>query len=427
MSEPLLSAALEAQEEIGDPLLDLPPVLDQTFQIKSIDVREKALPIRPGDLTRLLLAQPGLTAEERDALGRLGLILGAVFHSEFYDRIRELKELYGPLDPDSDYVKIRDHSRVQTEQSDEEFLPPFRSTMHRANYRELDVKVIQEAVETPNELGLTYQPDFGQFEHLKVYVRGYTKMPRVFRSLKTRFRKRTVWLDAYQRMVVLLKFKPDPKLDPFVRSDVVYLRMFKDVPHVDMEMHLPEQGTKVRMRWIDKAQIASPLVMGVPTLIYKLTVASLINPLLLIPILIAPITAGVNSFFGFHRAKNKHLSSMIRNLYYLTLANNSSVLTRIIDSAEEEEYKEAMLAYFFLWRASVAGEKPIGKELDARIEAFLFEVSGVEINFEFGDAIGKLFRLGLADRDENGSLRVLPIDRALVRLDEGWDNAFRYA
>ena len=41
--------------------------------------------------------------------------------------------------------------------------------------------------------------------------------------------------------------------------------MFKDVPHVDMEMHLPEQGTKVRMRWIDKAQIASPLVMGLPT------------------------------------------------------------------------------------------------------------------------------------------------------------------
>ena len=67
-----------------------------------------------------------------------------------------------------------------------------------------------------------------------------------------------------------MKFKPDTKLDPFVRSDVVYLRMFKDVPHVDMEMHLPEQGTKVRMRWIDKAQIASPLVMGIPTLAFKI-------------------------------------------------------------------------------------------------------------------------------------------------------------
>ena len=245
--------------------------------------------------------------------------------------------------------------------------------------------------------------------------------------MRTRFRKRTVWLDAYQRMVVFLKFKPDPKLDPFVRSDVIYLRMFKDVPHVDMEMHLPEQGTKVRMRWIDKAQIASPMVMGVPTLIYKLTVATLISPLLLIPILVAPITAGINSFFGFQRAKHKHLSSMIRNLYYLTLANNSSVLTRIIDSAEEEEFKEAMLAYFFLWRAAAQGQKPTGKELDASIEAFLLDVSGVEINFEIGDAIGKLFRLGLADRDENGHLRVLPIDQALVQLDQRWDNAFLYA
>ena len=404
----------------------LPPAIEATFAIPSLDIREKALPIRPGDLTRLLLAQPGLTPEEHDGLSRFGPLLGAVFHNEFYERIRELKELYAPLDPDSDYVKIASHTRPRTEHSDEEFLPPFRATMNRANYRQLDVRVIQEAVEAPNELGLTYQPNFAQFEHLQVFVRGYTKIPRVFRGVKTRMRKRTVWLDAYQRMVVLLKFKPDPKLDPFVRSDVIYLRMFKDVPHVDMEMHLPEQGTKVRMRWIDKAQIASPMVTGLPTMVYKLLGAGM-NPLVLIPILVAPVVAGVNSFFGFQRAKHKHLSSMIRNLYYLTLANNSSVLTRIIDSAEEEEYKETMLAYFFLWRASVAGERPSGREIDGRVEAFLREVSGVELNFDISDALGKLFRLGLADRDESGALRVLGVQDALAQLDLRWDNAFHYA
>ncbi len=428
---PITTAEPEAAPTLSsaaDSILDhLPPAFSQTFQIRSIDVREKALPIRPGDLTRLLLAQPGLSKEEHDGLGRLGLLLGAVFHSEFYERIRELKELFAPLDPDSDYVKIAGYSKLRTEHSDEEFLPPFQAMMQRANYRQLDVKVIEEAVQAPNELGLTYQPDFAQFEHLKVYVRGYTKIPRVFRSLSTRFRKRTVWLDAYQRMVVMLKFKPDPKLDPYVRSDAIYLRMFKDVPHVDMEMHLPEQGTRVKMRWIDKAQIASPMVMGIPTLIYKLVVASLISPLVLATMLIAPISAGINSFFGFQRAKHKHLSSMIRNLYYLTLANNSSVLTRIIDSAEEEEYKEAMLAYFFLWRAGLSGETLSGKDLDHRIEGFLRDVSGVEINFEIGDALGKLFRLGLADRDETGALRVLPIDQALIALDQRWDNAFLYA
>ena len=418
---------LLASLEAVPPGAALPPAIEQTLAIPSINVREKALPVRPGDLTRLLLAQPGLSAEEHDGLARFGPLLGAVFHNEFYERIRELKELYAPLDPDSDYVKLADHSRVRTERSDEEFLPPFRATMNRANYRQLDVEVIQEAVEAPNELGLTYQPNFAQFEHLQVFVRGYTKLPRVFRSMRTRFRKRTVWLDAYQRMVVLLKFKDDPKLDPYVRSDVIYLRMFKDVPHVDMEMHLPEQGTRVKMRWIDKAQIASPMVTGLPTLIYKLLYAAALNPLILIPMLIAPISAGINSFFGFQRAKHKHLSSMIRNLYYLTLANNGSVLTRIIDSAEEEEYKETMLAYFFLWRASVGGEQLSGKELDHKIEAFLRDVSGIELNFDIGDALGKLFRLGLADRDESGALRVLGVQEALAQLDHRWDNAFHYA
>ena len=419
--------AVPPMEETKGADPSLPPAIERSFQIQSIDVREKALPIRPGDLTRLLLGQPGLTAEEQENLGRLGPLLGAVFHSEFYERIRELKELFAPLDPDSDYIQLPGYSRQRTEKSDEQFLPPFQAMMQRANYRQLDPKVIEDAVEAPNELGLTYQPDFNQFEHLKVYVRGYTQIPRVFRSLSTKFLKRTVWLDSYQRMVVLLKFKPDPKLDSYVRSDVIYLRMFKDVPHVDMEMHLPEQGTRVKMRWIDKAQIASPMMTGLPMMAYKLITAIALSPWIFATMMIAPIMAGINSFFGFQRAKHKHLSSMIRNLYYLTLANNTSVLTRVVDSAEEEEYKETMLAYFFLWRATAAGETLSRKDLDQRIEVFMSEVAGTEINFEISDALGKLFRLGLADRDENDALRVLPIDQALVVLDQRWDNVFTYA
>ena len=279
-------------------------------------------------------------------------------------------------------------------------------------------------------MGLTYVPDFKQFEHLRIYARGYTQISRVFRGVRTRFRKRTMLLDAYQRLVVALKFKPGPNMGPFVRSDVVYLRMFKDVPHVDMEMHLPEQGTRVKMRWIDKAQIASPVVMGVPALTMKLLGLSLVslgNPMLLAPLAIAPISAGVNSFFGFHRAKHKHLSSMIRNLYYLTLANNGSVLTRLVDSAEEEEYKETMLAYFFLWKTSGTAEEWTMEQLDSHVEEFLKGLSGVEINFEISDALGKLFRLGLARRDVHGRLRVVPICEALVALDRLWDNTFRYA
>jgi hypothetical protein len=410
---------------------DLPPVVAETLSLPNIDSRERALPIRPGDLNRLLMAQPDLTDDEREKLGKMGSLLGSVFHSEFFFKLRELKELYSPLDPDSDYIKLAKHSRVRTEKSDEEFLVPFEKTLEKANYRKLDVGIIEQAVRAPNETGLTYVPDFTQFEHLQIFARGYTQISRVFRSPKTKFRKRTMLLDAYQRLVIVLKFRDGLDLGPFIRSDVVYIRMFKDVPHVDMEMHLPEQGTKVKMRWIDKAQIASPVVMGLPTLALKIFsfsfMAAFANPMVLAPLMAVPVTAGMNSFFGFHRAKHKHLASMIRNLYYLTMANNGSVLNRLIDSAEEEEYKETMLAYYFLWRRLGQADHWTMEKLDSHIEEFIKSVSDVEINFEIADALGKLFRLGLARRDAKGRLHAVPIEEALVVLDRLWDNTFLYA
>jgi hypothetical protein len=410
---------------------DMPPLVAETLSLPNIDSRERALPIRPGDLVRLLMARPELTEDEKEKLLKLGSLMGSVFHSEFFFKLRELKELYSPLDPDSDYIRLVGHSRVRTENSDEEFLTPFEKTLEAANYRKLDVKIIEQAVMAPNETGLTYVPDFTQFEHLRIYARGYTQISRVFRSPKTKFRKRTMLLDAYQRLVIVLKFRKGIDLGPFIRSDVVYIRMFKDVPHVDMEMHLPEQGTKVKMRWIDKAQIVSPVVMGLPTLALKIFsfsfMAAFANPMVLAPLMAVPVSAGMNSFFGFHRAKHKHLASMIRNLYYLTMANNGSVLNRLIDSAEEEEFKEAMLAYFFLWRRLGEADEWTMDRLDSHIEEFLNSVSNVEINFEIADALGKLFRLGLARRNERGRLQAVPIDDALVALDRIWDNTFLYA
>jgi hypothetical protein len=422
------SPAIPTEYAGGDPAQE--PAISQEItldlQLPGLDNRERALPIRQGDLTRLLLAEPGLSDDDRNRLAEFGKLLGATFHSEFYEKLRELKELYAPLDPDSDYVTLKEHTRSSTATSDEDFLAPFEEALIRANYDKLELEIIKQAVSAPNEMGLTYVPDFSLFEHMTVYARGYTLITRDCRSVRTNFRKRTVRLDAYQRMVVALKFKRGLDLGPYVRSDVLYLRMFKDVPHVDMEMHLPEQGTKVRMRWIDKIQIASPLVMGLPTLILKLFALVTFTPLALGGLIVAPISAGVNSFFGFHRAKQKHLYAMIHRLYYLTLANNACVLTRLIDSAEDEEYKESMLAYFFLWRRQGESDGLTVPELDARIETYLREKTGVEINFEVADALGKLMRLGLAHRDSYGRIHAVPIDQALRALDQHWDDTFRY-
>ncbi|MDR3636683.1 MAG: DUF3754 domain-containing protein [Isosphaeraceae bacterium] len=414
---------------------DVPTVVQKAigpgslFQLPSCGNRENALPIRQGDLNRLLLAEPGVGPDEREHLIALGRLLGAWFHSEFYDELHELKELYAPLDPDNDYVTLNDHTRPLTDQSDEEFLVPFERALKRANYRTLDLEIIKAAVAAPNELGLNFVPDFTLFEHLRVYVRGYTRITRDCRTIKNKFRKQTVHLDAYQRLVIALKFKAGLKLGPLVTPDFLYLRMFKDVPHVDMEMHLPEQGTKPRMRKIDLAQIVSPFMVSIPTLLFKIITATIFSPILAGTLVVAPISAGVNSFFGFQRAKQRHLATMIHRLYYQTLANNASVLTRLIDSAEDEEYKEAVLAYYFLWRDARNALAPphTVASLDDRIESYLKDKTGVEIDFEVTDALRKLFRLGLASRDPRGGLHAISLEEALRKLDQLWDDRFRYA
>lgn len=409
-----------------------PEAPEVAFQLPGLDRREHSLPIRQTDLTRLLFSDPALSPVDRARLEALGDLLGATFHREFHGKLRQLKELYAPLDPDAEYVTLNGYTRQADDGSDERFMAALEESLLRANYTVLDEALLRQAVLAPNETGLTYVPDFSLFEHLKVWVRGYTQITRVRRTPQTRFRKQTVRLDAYKRLVVALKFKPDLKLGPYVRSDALYLRMFKDVPHVDMEMHLPEQGTKVRMRLIDKAQIASPIVMGLPTLATKLLTAvsmafASLTWSVLGGLVVAPISLGVNSFFGFQRARKKHLAEMIQRLYYLTLANNASVLTRLIDSAEDEEYKEAMLAYFFLWKARDEPETVHQAELDQRIERYLAEQTGVSTNFEVDDALRKLFRLGLATNDAGGGLHVVPPEQALILLDRRWDQTFRYA
>ena len=424
-----VSGDLETQNaDQPDPL----PATDLAITAPAFDVSEdseaseRAIPVRTSDLVRALASDPSLSPADRTQFLQFCRILGAVFHYEYYDWLVSLKDLYAPLDPDSDCVPISDGSTERTEDADEAFLQPFEAALIRANYRPLNLKIVEEAISEPNELGLNYVPDFKIFEHLRIYVRGRTKVSRFIRSARTRFRKREVIHPGYARLVVVIKFRDGTKaLDQYARSDVLYLRLFKDVPHVDMEMHLPEHGVKVKMRMIDKAQIASPVFTGIPLLIGKVFMG-FSSPFAMAGLLIAPFSAGLNSFFGFQRAKQKHLAHMIRHLYYLTLANNASVINRLVDSAEEEDFKETLLAYFFLWRNHDDPEPWDQPRLDRAVEQYLRERTGLEIDFEVSDAARKLFRLGLAQADSRGFLTSTHIGSALERLDEQWDNAFKY-
>ena len=94
----------------------------------------------------------------------------------------------------------------------------------------------------------------------------------------------------------------------------------------------------------------------------------------------------------------------------------------MIGAAEEQECKEAFLAYYFLRTQATASTQA---QLDRRIEPWLKENFGVVVDFEVEDALAKLERLGLLERD-GAQLSVPPPDETLARLDRVWDDYFQF-
>ncbi len=128
----------------------------------------------------------------------------------------------------------------------------------------------------------------------------------------------------------------------------------------------------------------------------------------------------VTQWVRFQRQSLVHQKILSDNVYYRNVNNNAGIFDYIIGEAEEQECKEAFLAYYFL----LAQGAPTEDALDRRVEEWLKKTFGTDIDFECDDALAKLDRLALLRRDGD-RLSVMPLDEALVQLDRIWDNFFR--
>ena len=201
-------------------------------------------------------------------------------------------------------------------------------------------------------------------------------------------------------------------------------------------------NTRVRMRTIDKLLIGVPaLISGGIVLTTKLG-ASLVllgsllgfwlglggHPVEMNKTSIMVLLAGLaalggylwKQFNNFKNHKLRFMQKLTQNLYFKNLDNSAGVFIVIANDAEEEECKEAILAYYFLL---VSGQPQSKSELDRKIENWLAEKWNCEIDFEIDDALQKLLALGLV-QETNGELTAIPIETAIQKFDQRWDDYF---
>ncbi len=392
--------------------------------------REHYIPLRRSDLVELLATDKDLAEEQREPFRQFCRLVTAVLHYQYHDKLEELKNEYAPFDPDQVTKTVKELSSEEKETQQQRVFDKFTWVMERANYKRLSRDEMMKATEAASAWGINLDIDFSLFKNLEIYIRGDTMGTRVKRHWLQFWKMEEVRVPVYKRVVVILKLQPHPRLDSTANTDSVYLKMFKEIPKEDIEMLLP--GGRLKMPKLAVGKLGASLVGAVGFVGYKLftefgillSQIGRLNPLAFWTPVSLIAGYGYKQYAGYQTARQAFNLQLTRSLYYLNLDNNAGVLYHILDEAEEQECREIILAYYYLWR--YAPEKGwTAADLDEYVEMDLERLVDLKVDFEIEDALDKLETFGLIEKNED-RYRTISIEKALELLDYKWDNYFTY-
>jgi hypothetical protein len=374
-------------------------------------------------------------------------ILSSVMHFNYHELLESLKNNYAPFDPNADTNAITKFSSEQREQCKAAFAENFATILNAANFEKITEQDLQDALNEESLFKVRLEVEFDDFEQVVFYRRGESQLSETITSFWG-LRKQTINFTNYDRVAVFITFKDknyfaQKQKQPFgFEPSSTIVKLFQNVPKADLEMLFP--NSEVRMRPIDKVIIgASAMVGGAVVLITKLGAS-----ILLLAALISfwlgwraesvemtqqhfiSFAIGVGVFAGFifkewskfKNRKIKFMKALSDNLYFKNLDNNAGVFHTLIDAAEEEDFKEALLAYTFLLNAP---EGLTANTLDQKIETWFEQNYQCTLDFEISDALEKLEKMQLVTIN-NQLYKALPITQAKQRLDKHWDEIFDF-
>ena len=409
---------------------------------------ERFIPFRKTNIVTMCADE--VPAEERESFEGFAELLASLLHHEFRGRLEALKDSYYPFNPDADTRTIGDLSADERQQAQQRLVDELSALAEAANFERISTDDLNRAFDEESLVKVRLEADFDDFEQVLFYRRGEHTSQEEVKHLFG-LRRRTIEFINYAKVLVYVKFKDaahfegcGKKVDdlPF-KPDSTIIKLFQDVPRADLEMLFP--NARVRMRGIDKLLIGVPAVISGIIIVVTKLIAALLPLLLLLGFWLGvhrepvqldhgkllAIVAGLAAFGGylvrqfstFKNRKIQFMKALSENLYFRNLDNDAGVFHHLLDAAEEEEVKEAVLAYHFLR----AAERPLAaEELDERIEGWFADKWDANFDFEVDDGVGKLRRLELVEEDGQGRLSAVTLDEAKRRLDETWDNLFTY-
>jgi len=432
--------------------------------------RERFIPVQVPALVERISSDPDLSPKEREEFRELARLLQARFHFEFLEAAEKLKEFFDPFNPDRDTLLIREVSEEERENYFDQFRDLLHDILIKSNYTKLSREQLVRCLEAENPWGVRVEVDLSRYKVIDFYYRGVKEFTELYQPWY-------LWKPVprgsrcFSRIVVVVRMpgelgrncgngKPG--------SDQVLVKLFKDVRLEELKMTSPH--IRIRIRFWDKVQIAVSVVATLVTSVVRLVLAAAVNPVLFFSVLSGCAIAAAKAVQNFITCRIRYMERLGANLYSKLLASNVAAISRIFDTAEAEEVKEALLTYYILYKHR--DRDLTMEEADQLAEAWLAREFGLpHVDFEIDDGLRKLRErdllverevpasgvpsapptsggtgtdlspgdLGLicgetvaaGDRSESSESRVIckvyDLTSALRRLDKWWDNFFPFA
>jgi hypothetical protein len=400
--------------------------------------RFQDIPVPRRDIVFALLDEFAAHVEPDDLVQLRGIceLLVKIYHLEFHAELESMKRAYAPFNPDLDNENF-DRSETSDDERAKQLGDHLRTVLERGNYECLTDGDLNKALTERSLFALDVVVDTSVYEEMVLYARGESvhkaEIPRWFGLSKT-----TIDVATFDRVCMYVRFKNREQLERErgqfkqrrFEPGTTILKLFRNIPRADLEILFP--NCRLQMRPIDKLFFGVPAVVGGIPILLKLAplvfaIAVLLgfrNGQIDTTSLIAALTGlavlGSYLFRQWGKFRNRRMlfiKELSENLYFRNLDNNEGVLTRLVDEAEEEECKEALLAYFFLLRTP---DGATSAELDGVVERWLKDRFNLTTDFEVSDAIAKLVNLGLV-REQDGRFSVCPPSEGLTQLRKRWD------
>jgi Protein of unknown function (DUF3754) len=408
---------------------------------------DKFIPVRKEDLLSTFVEQGAFAnADECALFWRFARTFRTICHYQYSETLDRLRDDYYYFSPEVAGLATTDRAKRNCAYDD--LIRSLDKVLKDANFTELPHEDVADA-HRKRTVPVAVKAEHDDFREVRFYRRG-RHVEKVEVAEWFGLRRRSVEIEVFDDVVLLIAMKTQAEIGSrrelriLKRRKIVpgsvLLKYFRNIACGDLYALFP--NARVVMSNFDKAFLSVPAIAGGIPILVKLyatiSVLFLVAGIYLggsgkvadndmktaLAALMGIVALGgfaMRQWFKYQHQSLKYHMELSENIYYRNLNNNSGIFDHLIGTAEDQEAKEALLAYHFIGKAETALTAP---EVAARIEAWLAKNFELNLEFDIAAGLATLDRYGLLRR-EGERLFVPPLEAAIAQLHEVWNGFFK--